>query len=516
MESELRRLHRLSWLFLTARSVRGLILPAIVVFFASASSPWMRFELLGFLFVIPTMIAALVQQTIYNYRFEANELIVREGILTKKERHIPFDRIHNISIVRNLFHRLLGVASARIETAGGGKPEAVMRVLSLDAVQELRQRALGFSADEDLAGDEVESQDKSGPLLALETGELVRLGLISGSGGFVFAAAGGLLWQLQWWELDWLEASSLLEGEAPAWVGWLLDPGSPVARALQAIVGILILVLALRAFSVVRSLVKFHGFALRRHGGDLSTEFGLLTKVSSLVPVRRIQLISAHSSWLHRCFGRVSIDLEIAGSSEEGSDLEQELAQSSVKRRQYLAPLLRSSEEGPFLREILPEVDLDAVDWQRLSPRARRRILKRTTITTGLLATLLAILAGITPIALHPLHALWVPVIVLPFTFVTTTGWLAHTGWGLSESAIYFRSGWLSRHLSVVPLDKVQTVTVRASPFDRRRRMATLAVDTAGAGSFGHRIDIPYLDREVAEDISRCLYAEAGSTEFDW
>ena len=46
--------------------------------------------------------------------------------------------------------------------------------------------------------------------------------------------------------------------------------------------------------------------------------------------------------------------------------------------------------------------------------------------------------------------------------------------------------------------------------------MASVAVDTAGAGRTGHRIDIPYLDLDVARAILKRLYAETCATEFSW
>ena len=65
MTGEPRRLHRLSWLFLTASTAKGLLLPLILVVFASSTNPWARFELLGALFMIPTLIGALIKQRIY-------------------------------------------------------------------------------------------------------------------------------------------------------------------------------------------------------------------------------------------------------------------------------------------------------------------------------------------------------------------------------------------------------------------------------------------------------------------
>ena len=128
---------------MTATSVKGLILPVIVVLFASSANSWARYELLSLLVIGPAFVAALLKQGIYNYRFTDEELVIRDGILTKKERHIPYDRVHNIALVRNPFHRMLGVVSARVETAAGGEAEAVMRVLTLEAVEELRRYTLG-------------------------------------------------------------------------------------------------------------------------------------------------------------------------------------------------------------------------------------------------------------------------------------------------------------------------------------------------------------------------------------
>ena len=82
--------------------------------------------------------------------------------------------------------------------------------------------------------------------------------------------------------------------------------------------------------------------------------------------------------------------------------------------------------------------------------------------------------------------------------------------------AVFFRSGWLSHKVSVVRFNKMQTVALKESPFDRRNRMASVAVDTAGAAQEGHRIAIPYLDKETAETVARRLYAEASHTEYSW
>ena len=55
---------------------------------------------------------------------------------------------------------------------------------------------------------------------------------------------------------------------------------------------ILLALVALRALSVIWTIVKYHGFRLRALGDDLRADYGLLTRVSATIPRRNC----AHSS----------------------------------------------------------------------------------------------------------------------------------------------------------------------------------------------------------------------------
>ena len=74
-----RRLHPASLLFLMARSIRGLIVPAIValLFARGDFQPWMLFLL------VPAGLGAGAHYASYRYRLGDRELVVREGILAR-------------------------------------------------------------------------------------------------------------------------------------------------------------------------------------------------------------------------------------------------------------------------------------------------------------------------------------------------------------------------------------------------------------------------------------------------
>ncbi len=522
MQAEVRRLHLWSWLFITAGSLKTLIYTAVGVIVASRGGLLGHLELVLLVFIVPVLVFAFVRQKVYNYRFTEGELVVRDGLLTRNVRHIPFERIHNVALVRNPFHRLLGVTTARIETAAGGKPEALLRVLSLEAAEELRFHTLG-EGRKPIATDAPTEAPADTLLLKVPDQELVRLGLISNRGFIVIAAVMGVVSQVNWWDRfsiedqDWLRIYESARAKAPGWLGWLVESGSYAGKMLLGVVLILLFLVLLRLFSIAWYLVRYHGFTLRQKGEDLRAEYGLLTQVSSLIPVHRIQLVTISATLLHRCFGRASIDLETAGASEAGSEMGQHLAVSGAKTtRQWLAPIVESGRVTELLHEVLPEVDLEAVEWKPIEARAVGRIVKRVAIVVAPVTIGLTALLTFSPIPLNGFHGLWLPPVVLTAAWFITRQWVRRAGYALTDRAIFFRNGWFSRQTSVVRFANMQTVSMRQSPFDRRKRMASVAVDTAGAGTLGHRIRIPFLDVDVAESILHRLYAETSSTEFYW
>ncbi len=516
MQPEARRLHRWSWMFIAAGAIRALILPAAGAIFASGGFLLSRLDLLSLIFIVPALAYAFVKQRVYSYRFTESELVVRDGLLTRNVRHISYERIHNVALVRNPIHRLLGVATARVETAAGGKPEALLRVLSLEAVDELKRFTLG-QEQKSTATDSSETTAADAPLLQVPDRELVRLGLISNRGFLVVAAVVGALSQMNWWDRDWRSIYESVHARAPGWAAWLFAPGSLTGKLLLGFGAILLFLVLLRLFSIAWYLVRYRGFTLRQTGQDLRAEYGLLTHVSSLIPVHRIQLVTVSASLLHRCFGRTSIDLETAGSSDAGSELSGQLAASGLNTtRQFLAPIVESGRAAGLLREVLPEVDIDTVEWKPIEARAVRRIVNRVVIAVTPFTIGLAAVLTFSPIPLSGWHALWLPSVALTTAWLITRRWVRRAGYALTECAIYFRSGWLSRQISVVRFVNMQTVSMHQSPFDHRKRMASVAVDTAGAGGTGHRIRIPFLDVDVAESILHRLYVETRSTEFRW
>ncbi len=489
------RLHRSSWLFALTESVRQLILPlvALLVFGARRDDDWIGAPL-ALVFVGAMLVRALWHQWTYRYGFGPRGLVIRDGVIFRNVRQIEYSRIENIDTERGPLHRLLDVAQVRVQTSTGGKPEALISVLDSSAVQEMRQRV--FADSQPVA--EAAQAPNEPPLLQLSPMELVRHGLIDNRGMIVVAAGAGLMQQAGVFRVNREFIDQWLHSSAFADVAGL-------GMAMQILLAVFVIIsalIAVRILSVVLALITLHDFTLTRHDGDLRVTHGLLTRIALTLRTRRIQAVYQSESPLHRLFGRVSLDVDLAGDSGG------EEAQRNPERMKtrWLAPVCPTAAAPALIAAALPDFDPAAQpDWQLLAPGARSRIFRRSSLL------FLLIFVGPAWWYLREAAVFAIPIAV-GLAWMHAHLYVKHTRWALQSDVLLFQSGWLTRRLTIVPRDRVQSLNVSTSPFDRRRHMASLTVDTAGGGARSAGVRIRYLPVDVARRLAAELNATVGAS----
>ncbi|MDA8018519.1 MAG: PH domain-containing protein [Thermoanaerobaculia bacterium] len=521
----------ISILFLLLDGLRSTI-PALLAFavVSGGSRFAIAITLVFLLFVL--LGSSLLRWISFAYRFDAEEMVLRTGILSRNERHVPYHRFQNIDLEQNPLHRFLKVAKVRLETASGGKPEAVISVLRLPDIEEMRARVFAPRGTKDPSDTESTSnviersrdahatEEQEIEILHHGVGDLTLLGLISNRGLLVVAAAFGLIEQFvgfdnsEFWE-RWL-------GGAGDWIGRIdFQHMDYRLTALYATLLLVVFLAATRVLSIAWMLFTLWGFRLIRRGGDLRTAYGLITRITATIPRHRIQLLSWHESVLHQWTGTASLKVETAGGGAAGGDESSSQQMPGNAARLWLAPLARVAGLAVLFRQVTPDLgpnqqgpgEPGQLPWSPVSPRAWARLVRRNSLLLLLLSILSAIGLELSQFSIA--YAA-LPLLLLPLVWIWSRRWTKRSGYVLTDRFIGFRSGAFGRRTSFVPLGKIQVVQFSQGFFDRRAVMARVKVDTAGANLSSHRVVIPYLDLEDARRLAGDLERHASETMFHW
>ncbi|MBP6821418.1 MAG: PH domain-containing protein, partial [Acidobacteria bacterium] len=135
------RLHPLTLVIGLTKYGRALVPALALVLFGNR---WAGVPLV--IFAATGLSATLIKYFSFRYRIENGELITQEGLIEKRQRNIPLERVQEISIEQGVLHRLLSVVDAKIETGSGGGAEATLSVLSRADAEKLRQAVFSHAA----------------------------------------------------------------------------------------------------------------------------------------------------------------------------------------------------------------------------------------------------------------------------------------------------------------------------------------------------------------------------------
>jgi len=504
------RLHELSSIFLFIDTLKEFFLVFAIALFSllkGSSAGGLTWELWAIGASAIFVLLRMISFRFFKYWILPEELVVKSGVIFRQERHIPYERIQNINQTEGILHRLFKVCKVQLESASGGRPEATFNVISLSAVKQLQHAVTQRGQINTHINENVVNESRgtdSKPLLKLSGDELVKHGVITNQGIIPIAMFFAYLSQqeqflsnlfLPWFDkvvpgLNDISAEQLLA-----------SPGLLIAGLFGLFLFCLVFFWVL---SIGVSIFRFHGYQLTKNDDKLQAKMGLLTRNSANASLKRMQKITWRETPLHRLFKRVSITCKTAGNAGDNGN--------GYKSFRYLAPLIPTNAAQTFLTSIDEQqnwslLDQNHSDWQAIPFRAWSRMVK-----SNLFFILLVLLIAYFFIEWRAFFLL----LLVPLAVYDARRSARAAGFICNDDFIAYRSGWLFRNISIVRLHKAQAVSMRQNLFDRRRAMASLAVDTAGFSFTDHRIDMSYLEYADAERMHKQISAKANELEFEW
>ncbi|WP_128904577.1 PH domain-containing protein [Halorubrum amylolyticum] len=401
----------------------------------------------------------------FDYELTDDTLDISSGVISRREREIPYRRIQNVDVSRSVIQRAIGVAAVNLETAGGSSTEGSIRYVVPDEATRLqrevqrRKSAASSSETPGEATDRSGSEPGAGPgavgpteeeLFAISPGELALVGALSFDGRLI-----GLL-------------AFLSSGSVPVLSSFIPD-ASAVALTATAIVGVGGLFLVSWVLGAGIAFSNYYGFRLSRAGDELRYERGLFRRYSGSIPTEKVQALRIADNPAKRALGYASLSIETAGYAP---------GQGGERGSQAAVPIAATDRVYRLAREVESFGD---PSFHRPPKRIRWRYAFRYTLAVG---ALVAVAFGIDWYlgAGAPWYAPAALLLAVPPA--AHLKW-KHRGYWLGEDHLLTRNGFWSRTVTVVPYYRIQNVIDTRTVFQRRWDVATIVADTAGSSSIG-------------------------------
>ena len=334
-----RRLHPLSPLLSGAKSI------AVIV----AALSWQtlsqvgveRFALVVAVIAVGVVIFSVIGWLNTGYHVVGRELRIQDGLLWRRNRAIPLDRLQAVELRRPLLAQLTGLAELRLEVVGGGKTEAPLAYLTVREAGALRQRLLALAgrtpgvAETGAAAPATGAPALERPLFRVSNRDLLISQLLTPQ---AFLLPVGVAFVVMQFVLD----------GSWTFVG--------IASTVTAMAGVLL--------QPVRRVLQDWDFRLARDpDGRLAVRYGLLETRSQVVPLNRVQSIGVTWPLLWRAKDWLHMRLDIAGYAgpQSGND----------KRSDRLLPVGVLAAARELVWEVLPGVDLAVLATLPPPDRAR-------------------------------------------------------------------------------------------------------------------------------------------------
>ncbi|MEN2738488.1 PH domain-containing protein [Microbacterium sp. X-17] len=400
--------------------------------------------------VVLLVVLFTVAWRFHSFRISDDDVEVRSGVLFRRHRRAPLDRVQGVNLTRPLVARILGLA--KLEVVGAGLDANVrLEYLSTSHAEAVRADILRLAAGHALAEGIPTPGVTSRVAAATSAMSAGITGIIAGaeeqlppesvvSLPTVRVAASHLLSTSSVWLVVLIAAIVVLSNVGTPWLLFTIVPA----------------VLGFAAYWV-RSITHALRYSIAGTPDGVRITFGLFTTVTEILPPGRVHAIEVHQPLLWRSAGwwRVSVN-RLSGRGVEGG--REELAS--------VLPVGRVADAERVVSLLTPGI-LDAADL----------VFARGIFARG----------AEDPFTTTPRRAR----ILRPFSW-------RRNGCLLAPGVLVLRRGILRRRIVLVPLARMQSIALHQDPLDRALRVATLQAHTI-AGPVSGRIDA--LDRDDALDL---------------
>jgi putative membrane protein len=413
------------------------------------------------------LIRSLIGFYYFTFHIAGTDLLIKKGLIRKKQISIPLERIQSVHIERTLLHQLLNISRLKIDTAGSDKTEATIDAIAARKAESFKNYLLQHGGN--ASASPPSPSDAPLPLIRLSNRDLLKLGLSSNHIQTFFIILAFCISLLQ--NLEEIFGQRVIQ---------LLQQSSAFIT-IQAVLAIGIIVLIFSVLvSVIRTVIAYFDFELLQTPQGYRIKSGLLNTRQFVVPYRKIQLYSWKANWIRRRIHLFTLEFHQATRDAIG------------KKQRLKVPVTKQQMITTLLQPYHPDIRGHADSIHTIS----KVYPYRRTLIPALPVTIL------TALIFYPWlgkDAFWFG-LLLPVWFGQAWYFQKHFRLYLSADALQILQGVWGREVKLMRWFQLQHFEIRQSIYQRQKGLATVILHTAGGS-----VKLPFITIQLAYAV--CDYA---------
>ncbi|MBP2320848.1 putative membrane protein [Kibdelosporangium banguiense] len=402
------------------------------------------------------------------YRITETHVELHSGMIVRKHRSLPKDRVRAVDMSADFFHRLFGLSVVTIGTGrhvAESDDELKLEAVSAAEADRLRMLLLRKASvpQQVVRNGTLSKFDRSW----LRYAPLTFFGFLA-----VVVLVGGLFQLARIVDIELWKT-----GPIQGLFHWY--ERSPLILSI-AITAVVVLVLT-TLLSVLVYAVFYWGFELTRSDGTLRVQYGLITRRSVSIEEKRLRGIRLDEPLLLRATGGARVKAVATGLGKKKSDDDKWELDADL-----LLPQAPQSEAAKVVTDVLrTSPPPTAAPLVRHPAAAARRLIMWHTIAAAVPAITLGILSALD---LTPDWIWQLLLVLIPIGALAGLGEYRGLAHGLSGDFLVVRWGVIPRSTVAVQRTGIIGWNVKQTIFQRRARLVTVtATIAAGSGSYAIR-----------------------------
>lgn len=304
---------------------------------------------------------------------------------------------------------------------------------------------------------DVNEQQKSEPVLALDTVQLFQAAATSLNFGLAIAFIAGL----------YSFADDFLKLFLPDhfFENVVEDSTKLMPNSLLIIIVVVAVLLFAWLLSILLYVLKYSGFAIHKDGNQISLSYGLLEKKTVLFDPKNVQAVITNESLLRQPFGYSEVKLQVVSSDKQ--------------EQLMLHPFIKTADIQSLLDQFVPQISQHNGGDIAQSPG--KGLFYYLLIP---LLVIIAICAGC--IVYFGLNGAW-SLLLLPLVTIWRIGCHRSAGLLLQDDQLTLRRRYISRTTYYVRKRRIVTMKVKRSNEQRRKNLISLSVQVLGS-AFAYKV----------------------------